>query len=141
MPCDILVPAAIENVLRADNAALVQAKVILEMANHPTTDKADEILRRKGIVLIPDILANAGGVTASFYEWSHSFGPPHHRIEVTAMNLEVREKIMQVMRDATGQTLEFAAKYGVNLRDAAWLKALERITRSFRKKHIRWLQD
>lgn len=139
--CDILAPAAIENVLREDNAALVQTKLILELANHPTTDKADEILRKKGIVIIPDILANAGGVTASFYEWSQSFGPPHHRIEVKEIDAQAREKIIQVMRDATRQTLEFAERYKVDYRGAAWLKAVERITRSLRKKHIRWLKN
>lgn len=137
--CDILVPAAIENVLREDNASLVQARIILELANHPTTDKADEILRKRGILIIPDILANAGGVTASFYEWSQSFGPPHHRIEIHEIDTQARSKIIQVMRDATHQTLEFAERYKVDYRGAAWLKAIERITRSLRKKHVRWL--
>jgi glutamate dehydrogenase (NAD(P)+) len=69
LPCDLLIPAALENQLRADNAGAVQARLILELANGPSTPDADAIFREKGIVVLPDILANAGGVTVSYYEW------------------------------------------------------------------------
>lgn len=139
MPCDILVPAALENVLTHRNAQLVKAKLILELANHPLTDEADTILRKRGVYIIPDILANAGGVTASFYEWSQSFGPPHHRIEIKQINTEVRSKIVQVMQNSTDEVLAFAKRYDTDLRNAAWLKAVNRIASALVRKHVRWL--
>ena len=69
MPVDILVPAALENVLTGENADKVQAKVILELANGPTTPQADEIFKKKRVQVIPDFLANSGGVTVSYFEW------------------------------------------------------------------------
>lgn len=138
--CDILVPAAVENVIDENNAALVQAKIILELANHPITDGANKILNKKKVFIIPDILANTGGVTASFYEWSQSFGPPHHRVELGEINTMVRERIVRVIGDSTEEVLKFALRYKTDLRGAAWLKGMERVTRSLRKKHIRWLR-
>lgn len=69
MPCDILIPAATENVITSHNAAKISARIVCEGANGPTTAFADDILGEKGVFIIPDILANAGGVTASYFEW------------------------------------------------------------------------
>lgn len=138
-PCDIFVPAAVENVMNSFNAPNIQARIILELANHPTTSLADDILKKRNILVIPDILANAGGVTASFYEWSQSFGSPHHFVEIAETNQMVRERIMQVMSHSTLEVLEFAKKYQTDLRGAAWLKAMDRVTRGLQKKHVRWM--
>ena len=72
LPVDILVPSAFERVLTEDNASRVKAKVVLEMANGPTTPEADTILFKKGVVVVPDILANSGGVTVSCFEWEQN---------------------------------------------------------------------
>lgn len=138
-PCDILVPAALENVITEKNARQVKAKMILELANHPLTEGADAILKKRGVYVIPDILANAGGVTASFWEWSKSFGSPRHRIEIDKINAEVRDEIKQVMRNSTDEVMAFAEKYDTDLRGAAWLKAMDKIVKAIKKKHVRWL--
>jgi glutamate dehydrogenase (NAD(P)+) len=69
LECDVLVPAALENVLTSENAARIKARIILEGANGPTTPEADDVFRKKGIMVIPDVFANAGGVTVSYFEW------------------------------------------------------------------------
>jgi glutamate dehydrogenase (NAD(P)+) len=95
LPCDILIPAALENQIRADNAAQVQAACIVEAANGPTTPAADRILFARGVPVLPDILANAGGVTVSYYEWVQN-------VKMEAWELdEIQEKLRKKMERAT----------------------------------------
>ena len=95
LPCDILIPAALENQIRADNAAKVRARCIIEAANGPITPAADQILFERGIPVLPDILANAGGVTVSYYEWVQNM-----KMEEWELN-EIHEKLQKKMRRAT----------------------------------------
>lgn len=120
--CDILVPAALENQITADNAANIKANVILELANGPTTPEAQDILDKKGhTTVLPDILANAWWVTVSYFEQVQN-NTNYYREEA-----EVFEKLEKVMNVATDWVLETAAKHTTNLRDAAYIVALERI--------------
>ncbi len=137
--CHILVPAALENQITRHNAHLIKAPIILELANHPTTDEADEILRKRGKVVIPDILANAGGVTASREEYAFALSPPHHQVEIKTLDAEATGRIIDVMRDGAGQVVRFAKKYNEDLRGGAWLKAMDRIASNLKHKHRRWL--
>ncbi|PIR76120.1 MAG: glutamate dehydrogenase, partial [Candidatus Magasanikbacteria bacterium CG10_big_fil_rev_8_21_14_0_10_42_10] len=91
---DILVPAALENVITPDNAGNIKAKAIVELANGPTTPDADEILKEKGIVVVPDVLANAGGVTVSYFEWDQNVKGEHWTEE------DVLEKLEKIMVDS-----------------------------------------
>jgi glutamate dehydrogenase (NADP+) len=118
---DILSPAAIENVLTKDNANKVKAKIILELANGPTTYEADEILNDKGIIIIPDILANAGGVVVSYFEWLQN------RTAIRKTFDEVDEDLRNYMNSATSKVIGLHMKHNINPRTAAYVLALKRI--------------
>ena len=120
-PCDVLVPAALGNVLRKDNADHVRAGVILEGANHPTDPHADEIFERKGIVVLPDIYANAGGVTVSYFEWVQNVQV--FRWEEDRVNTELR----RVMGRAWRELASAAKSHQCNLRSAAFGLAINRV--------------
>lgn len=121
LPVDILVPAALENSLTKENAAKVKAKVVLEMANGPTTPEADTILYKKGIPVIPDILSNSGGVSVSAFEWEQNLRGQHWTKK--AVNAKLKAK----MRKAAESVWDASVNHKVDLRTAAFVVALGRI--------------
>lgn len=121
LPVDILVPAAIEEVITHKNAYNIKAKIILEMANGPTDFEADKILTNKGVIVIPDILANSGGVAASFFEWFQNINDEKWEKEKVLKKLKVK------MEKAVVNVLAVSKKYKTSLREAAYILALQRI--------------
>jgi len=119
--CGLLIPAAMENQIQAGNAGNIKAKVMLELANGPTTPEADDILREKGIEVIPDILANSGGVTVSYYEWEQNM-----KGEVWTES-QVDDKLKLAMTEATNAVWERKEKYNTDLRRGAFILGLERL--------------
>lgn len=126
LPVDIVIPAALENVITKQNADKIKASIILEMANSPTTLDADELLTRRGVTLIPDILANAGGVTVSYYEWYQNM----HNEQWTKD--EVFAKLKKQMDRATDEVVEQAKNHNTTLREGAYIVALKRLEKKFK---------
>ena len=119
--CDILLPAALENAITLANVGRVKAKIIAELANGPTTPGADEVLFKGGVFLIPDILANAGGVTVSYYEWvqdQYSFFWSENQINDT---------LEQTMRTAFNSVFATAQRYNTDMRTGAYILAVDRV--------------
>lgn len=123
---DILVLSALENQVRVDNADRVQARVVLELANGPVTPEADEILKTKGIPVIPDILANAGGVTVSYFELVQNEANYYWTAE------EVQAKLKPIMVSAWQSVSENAKKFNASYREAAFISALKRIEDAYK---------
>jgi glutamate dehydrogenase (NAD(P)+) len=121
VPCDILIPAATEGVITAANADRIQARIVAEAANGPTTPEADEILFKKGIVVIPDILANAGGVTVSYFEWVQDLQSFFWGVD------EITQKLEVIMNRAFASVAEKADQYSCNMRLAANMLAIARV--------------
>jgi len=121
---DILVPAALENVITDLNADKVKAKLILELANGPLTEQADAILEKKGIPVLPDILSNAGGVCVSYFEWYQNM----HNEQWTKE--EALTKLEKQMNRVTDEVFTMKEKYQVTFRDAAYMVALERLKKA-----------
>lgn len=118
---DVLIPAALENQIRADNADRVQARYILELANGPITSEADELLQKKGVQIIPDIVANAGGVIVSHFEWVQNKSGLHWSEQ------EVSAKLKEKMENSFNKVDNKAKIHGTDLRTSAYIAALERL--------------
>ena len=121
LDCDILIPAANENQIRGRNASNIKAKIIVEGANGPTTQRADEILNQKGVLVVPDILANAGGVTVSYFEWVQD------RAGFFWRESEVNERLEDIMVQSFRDVSNMAEKYGVSHRIAAYMLGISRV--------------
>ena len=120
-PCDVLIPAATENVITSKNAERIQARILVEGANGPTTVKADKVLEVKGVFVVPDILANAGGVTTSYFEWVQD------RMGYFWTEDEVNQRLERIMVDSFNDVLHYAVAHGVNNRIAAYMLAIDRV--------------
>lgn len=123
LPVDILVPAALESVITKDNAQKIKAKIIFEMANGPTTFEADEILNKRNILVIPDVLANSGGVTVSFYEWYQNMHDEKWSRD------EVNAKLKEKMESAFEEIWKIYNSKKMSFRDAAYILALKRLVK------------
>jgi glutamate dehydrogenase/leucine dehydrogenase len=125
LDCKILIPAALENVLTEENAPRIKAKIISEGANGPTTPEAGAILHKKGVMMIPDILANCGGVTVSYFEWVQNLNRLHWTLD------EVNQKLEQKIVKAFNDVLEISTKRNISMRLAAYVLGISRVAEAF----------
>ena len=128
MPCEILIPAATENVITSHNAGRISARIVCEGANGPTTAFADDILKEKGVFIIPDILANAGGVTASYFEWVQDRQGYFWREEV------VNERLDEILVKSFEHVVHYRHTHKVNNRIAAYMLAMDRVAGVIRQR-------
>jgi glutamate dehydrogenase/leucine dehydrogenase len=126
LDCDILIPSAIEEVITEDNADKIRAEIIIEVANGPTTPIADNILNDKGVLIIPDILANAGGVVVSYFEWVQ--GLQHHYWSAS----EVLSRLSNVMNKAFDEVYRVYTDKKISMRQAALIIAIQRVEEAYR---------
>ncbi len=128
--CEILIPAATENVITSRNADKIKAKIVVEGANGPTTAVADEILAEKRVFIVPDILSNAGGVTASYFEWVQD------RQGYFWKEAQVNEQLETILRDSFDDVVRYAEAHGVNNRIAAYMLAIDRVAYTIKQRGI-----
>jgi len=126
LECDVLVPAALEGAIDAQIARQVKAKIVAEAANGPTTPEADRILHEMGVLVIPDILANAGGVTVSYFEWVQGIMSFFWKLQ------DVHERLKDVMDRAFEEVYETAGKHKMSMRDAAYMLGVGRVAEASR---------
>jgi len=122
LPCDILIPSALEGAITGKNAPKIKARLIVEGANGPTTPEADEILKERGVTVIPDILANSGGVIVSYFEWVQDLQSFFWTEE------EINNRLERLMVQSFHHVLETAEKYKVDLRTGAMIRAISRVS-------------
>lgn len=123
-PCDILVPAALEQQITAHNAAQLQARMVIEGANGPTTPQADDILASRGVLVVPDVIANAGGVTVSYFEWVQDFSSFFWSED------EINARLVRIMREAFDAIWKVSQEHRVSLRTATFIIACTRMLRA-----------
>ncbi|MDD2713308.1 MAG: Glu/Leu/Phe/Val dehydrogenase, partial [Simplicispira sp.] len=121
VPCDILIPAALESQITAANAGQIQARMVIEGANGPTTPEADDILHDKGVLILPDVIANAGGVTVSYFEWVQDFSSFFWSEE------EINARLVRIMKEAFAGIWQVAQEHQVSLRTATFIVACTRM--------------
>jgi glutamate dehydrogenase (NAD(P)+) len=124
LDCDILVPAALENQITAENAPRLKCRMVVEGANGPTTPEADDILFERGIFVVPDILANAGGVTVSYFEWVQNLQ------ELLWSEEEVSERLHKIMTQAFDEVLRISREKKVHMRTAAYILGVGRVAKA-----------
>jgi glutamate dehydrogenase (NAD(P)+) len=129
-PCDILVPAAVGSQLRHDNAERVKAAIVAEAANGPSTPEADVVLHERGVTVIPDILANAGGVVVSYFEWVQ--GLQHYFWRES----EITTRLQEIMTRAFGRVWAVATKEGTDLRTAALMEGIGRVAEAYKARGL-----
>ena len=129
-PAEIVVPAAVENQITSENAHRLQARILCEGANGPSTAMADEIVDRKGIFVIPDILANAGGVTVSYFEWVQD------RQGYFWRESEVNDRLKDVLEHSFEEVVRYAETHGVNNRVAAYMLGIDRVAFALKERGI-----
>jgi glutamate dehydrogenase/leucine dehydrogenase len=126
LPCDLLIPAALDNVITGKNATKIKAKYIVELANGPTTPEADEILGKKKVIVVPDVLANAGGVTVSYFEWTQGRSGEQWTAE------QVDHDLKRIMLSAFRAVRREAHRGKLSYRNAAFVVGVRRIVEAMR---------
>ncbi len=130
LECDVLIPAALGRVITIENVDNIKARIIVEGANEPITGRADAVLADRGVIVLPDVLANAGGVTVSYFEWVQNLQQFHWELE------EVRQKLDAILVKSFNSIHEIAMKHQVSLRLAAYILAIERLEKATRLRGV-----